>query len=80
MLGKRNELRQRAQLLIQAVKLVAGPAVAAGEAAVTVQGAVDSAIGGKVHDYLGAVVDLQKRQGVLVGMHMAMEPKSGGQP
>ena len=45
--------------------------------AVAVQGAVDSAIGGEVHHHLRVVVDLQKRQSVLVGMHMSNRTEVG---
>src|SRR6266849_9847159 len=80
MLREGNKLRHRSQRLIEAVKLVAAATCARDQAGVAIQGALDSAISGEIHDHLGVVVDLQKCHGMLVGVYMSDRAESRGTP
>jgi hypothetical protein len=70
MLREGNELRHRAQRLIQAVELIAAAAGSGRKAGIAVQCPVDSAVIGEIHDDLCVVIDLHERQAVLIGMNV----------
>ena len=70
MLREGNELRHRAQRLIQAVELIAAAAGSGRQTGITVQCAVDSPVIGEIHDDLRVVVDLDECQAVLIRMNV----------